>query len=521
MSKRQNIVKTATLLIVFSIVSKLLGLLRDSFIAASFGAGSTSDVFFLSITIITLITALLTQAINSVTIPALVRTEQELGTDGKNRFVNNILHLMIIISSGVTALCYVFTPQIVSVVALGFNSEQTSLMITLMRIGFPTIILATISGVNIAYLQSESRYVETALNGFVLNVTYIVFIVFAAETFGVYVLPVAVLLGGIIQIIIQRVGLAKTNFKWLPVLNFRNDRVKQVVKLTIPIIISVGISNVNKLIDKMMASTLPSGAISALSYAGKINTMVLGIFIVSITTAMFPTFSKYANEKLHEKFKNTIKTGLNSMLILTVPTAAALMVMGKLGIQVIFERGAFTAEATQLTTESLFFYSFGLIGMSIRLLMIKIFYSLQDTKTPVINGVICMLVNIGLNFLLLPYLAHKGLALATSVASTLLATLLLISLYRKIGDYHMREILVMVLKVILSSIIMAGVIYVFYHFVFISLCDVFFGRLLVLLILIAVGLAVYFGCMILFKVSEVKTIFKTVLKKQNNFKERD
>lgn len=191
--------------------------------------------------------------------------------------------------------------------------------------------------------------------------------------------------------------------------------------MSLPVFIGVAINELNVLVDKSLASSLVSGSISALNYANKLNSLILGVFISAITTVIFPLLAKESNSGNIKGMKMIMRYGVNLILLITIPATVGLIVLAKPIVEVAFETGEFDATATIMTTQALIFYSLGLVAMALRLLITKVYYSLQDTKTPMVNSAISVGFNIVLNIILVRFMTHAGLALATSIA-TIIAT---------------------------------------------------------------------------------------------------
>lgn len=511
-----KVAKTTIIITLIALLGKMLGLIKDALIASTFGAGSVSDAFFLSNTVIMLITSLILQAINTTTIPVLADVEVRGGKRSKNKLANNLLHIMTILSVLIVILSFIFVPQIISLIAPGFENEQYELAVRLTQIGLPAIILMSISGVLRGYLHSESLYTENAVSDLFINILGIITLIFIANQYGVESLMISLLIAIVLQILTQSLGLRKTSYRYKPFINIKDKNAWKIAYLTAPVFLSVGISNINKMIDNAMASTLTEGSISALNFAGKINTLVLGVFITSIITVIFPLLSKAAAKRDYEELKKIFLRGMNIILLITVPVTIAIIVLAKPIIEILFERGSFDSVATKVTSEALMFYSFALIGMSCRLILIKIYYSLQDTKTPLINGIITVLVNVILNIILIGFMEHKGLALATSISSTVLPILLLYNLEKKIGHLNLSKLFITSVKIAISSLIMGVSLYLLYNQILNPFEYNWLGKFIMLLILTIVGITIYSISIYLFRVEGMNGFIKTIIKRLGN-----
>ena len=276
-------------------------------------------------------------------------------------------------------------------------------------------------------------------------------------------------------------------------------------KIAIPIIIGVSVNQINVLVDRSLASNLAVGGISALNYANKLNGFVQGIFVISISTAMYPMISKMAAKKDMKGLELSIIEAINTISILVIPATIGAMVFSKEIVSLLFGRGAFDPKALSMTSTALFFYAIGMIGFGLREVLSRAFYSLKDSKTPMINGVVAVSTNIVLNIILSKFLGVGGLALATSISALLSSTLLTLALRKKLNGFSFRKIFGSWVKILLASLVMGVVAYFANRFLLAPL-----GESLALVISIAVGGLVYLAMLPFLKLEEVENIIKIV-----------
>lgn len=508
--KKKSYGRVTIILMVFLLTGKLLGLFRDSYIASVFGSTATTDVFFLVNSAITLLAGLISQAINTCAIPILSEAEKKGGKEAKLKYINNLLHSIAFVSSLIVILVCVFVAPVSGLIAPGFDSDQISLMHKLIFIGAPCLVFYGITGVRRSYLQHEGSFIESGVTDLTLNCVYVLALVFINQRYGVYVLMVSALIAAVSQVVLQRFFMVRSDYRYFFLFRPKAPEMKKTLSLIWPVFVSSCISDINKLIDKALASRLAAGALSALTYSSKINTLFLGIFITSITTVIFPLMSRAANANdNNDSFKKLIKKGAETVFAVTLPSAAALIAVGFLIVQILYQRGSFTLNDTIMVNDALRFYALALPGMSIRLVTVKAFYSLQDTKTPVINGAVCIVLNIVLNIVLMKFLGHVGLALATAIASDTLAVVLLYSLYRKINGFDVRSILIAFLKTLAASAAMGMIVYALYRTVFMQFCTSFINRLIGMAVLAVVGAVAYIVFGRLLGIDAVQDIFNS------------
>ncbi|MBQ4100861.1 MAG: polysaccharide biosynthesis C-terminal domain-containing protein, partial [Oscillospiraceae bacterium] len=290
----------------------------------------------------------------------------------------------------------------------------------------------------------------------------------------------------------------KFGFSYKPYIDVTDNSLKQIVGLIIPIFIGQTVFQLNTVVDKSLASNLPTGTVTALNYAFKLNDFFVSILIMSIATVIYPKLNKYAAEDNIKALKHTLYVSLARPSVVLMPCMVGVMVLAHPIVKVLYGRGAFDAEDVELTSQCLVFYSVGMVTVGFRQILNKVFYSLRDSKTPMINGAIAVVLNIVLNLIFIGPLQHKGLALATSISSLLTVILLFANLRKKIGRLGIMGLLVNLFKMFVSALVMGFVIY----FVNAKLTDVMPDTLLFtilnLVITTVVGMIVYFiGVMIL------------------------
>ncbi len=519
MSKPGKAIKSVLTIILFTLGSKILGFFREVLIASKFGSGTETDTFFIALTATTLLTTLLTTSVNTTMIPVLSEIEKNEGRSGKQIHVSNLLNIVLLIAVIIIVAGWILSPYIIKVIAYGFVGDQFDLAVLLMRIGLPAVIFAGVVGVFRGYLQSELRFTESAASQFPFNFVYIFFLVVLSGIFGIKGLMFTSILAVGSQILLQLPGVKRTGYNYKFTIDFKDKYVKKIIYLIPPVLISVGVNDINKIIDRSLASTLVEGSISALNYANRLNGLILGIFITAITTVIFPMLSKDANKHNYDDLKKTIRHGINIILLITIPATIGMIILAHPIVKIAFERGAFDATATHMTEGAMIFYTIGLVGISFNLLLNKVFYSLQDTKTPMINSFMAVGLNITLNFILIRFMAHKGLALATSISAIVTSGLLLFSLKKKIGSLELFEIMKCGLKTSVASIIMGGLVYLSNQGLIKALGNSTIMNFITLIISASFGVIIYAVIICLFRVEEIDWVFKSLrqkLKKKND-----
>lgn len=448
----QKTAKYTIILMATTVLAKLLGFVREMVLAYSFGAGAVSDAYVICFSIPTVIFAGLGTAIMTCYIS--VYSELEVNNPKKLRqFHNSTTSLILLISATLIGVFQAFAEPIVKLFAVGFDPATLQFAVGLARIMVISLLFIALSYMLQGYLQMKGSFVAVGLVSVPMNIFVIATILLAKDdsiiTLGMgpvlgYAVAVGMLLG---------VGIRKGYTYW-PQLKLRDPSLHKLLKLVLPIFAGRTIIQINALIDRSLGSTLVEGSVSALNYANRVFGVVTSVFVVSLVTAVFPQLSRQNAKKNTRSIKKTTRTGMGMVTLIVLPMSAALIFFAQPIVRILFERGAFDQTAVTLTAESLTFYSIGLIFYSYRDVLSNVFYSMQDTKIPTINSIAAVVLNIGLNYALVGPMAHKGLALATSLSSIITVISLMISLRRKIGRMGWRSLFISGIKMLVGTGVM-------------------------------------------------------------------
>ena len=487
----------------YTMISRVTGFARDVLIAASLGAGPIADAFFVAFKLPNFFRRLTAEG--SFTIVFVPMFSGILEIDGKKialEFAEEIMSIMSAVLLTITVTAIFFMPQIMSLIAPGFTDEQTTFNLTVEfgRVTFiylPLISLVALLG---GILNSIGKFSAMASAPILLNlflISSLTIFAGALETPG-HGLALAVAIGGLAQFLWLLESCRRA--KALPRLQWPvwTPRVKRLLKLMLPAMFGAGIVQINLLIDVILASTLPTGSVSYLYYADRVNQLPLGVIGVAIGTALLPRLSKNIKAgRLEDALSNQEKS-LEIGLMLTVPAALGLMVLSDPIITLLFQRGLFDIESTNLTSLALLAYSTGLPAFVLIKILQPNFFARGDTVTPIKIAAIAVVTNLILNLILMQYFAHVGLALATSVSAWLSAILLLIILKKK-EFYQLRKlVLVKILQISLAACVMTigllALIKVTKHF----FVDPNLTGASILLLLIFSGGLIYFVSLLLF-----------------------
>lgn len=457
MSNVNRIAQAAALIMVVTLAGRFFGFFREMLTARHFPV-ELVDAYVVAYTLPNIFGVTMTGAFMAAFIPAFTQLLVEGDKERAWRLGSTIFNAVFLVFTVIVALGMVFAPIVVNLIAPGFAGERMELTADLMRIMFPTLIFVSVAGITMGMLNSFHHFLTPSLGPLVASATVITAILTLAPSMGIYGLAVGTLVGIFLQLAIQLPSLPKYGFRYQWVLDLKDPLVRQIGLLIVPVLIGVGIGQVNILIDRILASGLPAGSIAALNFANLVMQLPMGIFVQAIAVPIFPAFSTLAAQGDLPGLQRALGRGTNYYSLLLIPMTVGMMVLSVPTIRIIFERGAFTAENTLATAVALFWYALGLFPSAMRDLYTRMFYALQDTRTPVKIGAFSVGVHIILNLILIRYMAHGGLALATSIATGLNMVILAWLLWKRTGGWEIGNQFAVLGKSLLAALVMGLVV---------------------------------------------------------------
>jgi putative peptidoglycan lipid II flippase len=361
----------------------------------------------------------------------------------------------------ITVFGILLAPGIVKIMAYGFSQdpEKFGLTVYLTRLMFPYIFFIGLVALAMGVLNSWKHFWAPALAPVLLNLSIIFCALVFSPVFSEPILSLAlgVLLGGIAQLFFQAPFLRRQGIVWGFLFWPSHPGVKRIASLMAPSVLGLAVTQLNVLVSTFLASYLPEGSVSYLYYADRLLEFPMGIFAIAVATAVLPVMSEHAAQNNWVKLRETLSFSLRLVFFVTVPAMVGLIVLGQPILNLLFQRGAFTAHSTAMTAQALLYYSLGLAGFAGVRIVVPTFYSLQDTKTPVKIAFVALIANVILGTLLMHPLKHGGLALATSLAAGLNFALLVFLLRKKMGKIGLRIIFRSFLKSLMAALIMGAV----------------------------------------------------------------
>jgi putative peptidoglycan lipid II flippase len=496
--------KTIFMLMVIALFSKMLGFIRDLTLSYFYGVSNISDAYLISLTIPNVILGLIGAGIITNYIPMYNRIEGSNGLKAGYRFTSNLVNILMVFFTIISLGSFVFAGYLVKLFASGFDNNTLELAIKFTRISIISIYFNGLLHVFKGFLQIKGNYITPALIGIPMNLIIILSILVSYKT-DVIFLAIGSIIAALSQFALVLYSSFKKGYKYNFIFNLADGNIKKFLFLGLPVVLGISVNQINELVDRTLASQIITGGISALNYANTLIYFVQGIFVTSLVTVFYPAISKMATLDNMDAFKKAVIKTTNCISLLVIPVSVVTMLFAEDIVSLIFERGEFDAFAVTLTSSALFFYSIGMFGIALREVISRAFYALHDTKTPMINASIAVILNILLNIILSKFLGIGGLALATSLSALFGSVLLVRSLRKRIGPFGIKNSVNLILKVTIASIIM-GICAIALFNILMNHVNLFFS----LIISLTCGVLVYVVLIYFLKIDEIIILIQMI-----------
>ncbi len=522
----------AAVILAFShLISRFLGLIRDWLLARSFGAGLELDVYFAAFKIPDFVYQIFILGGIVATFLPLFSEYFSKDSDGAWEFTSNTLNIFLVLLTSLSLILFIFTPYITKIIAPGFNDWQIDKTIFLTRLMLLSPIFFGLSSIFSSILQYFYRFLIYSFAPIVYNLSIIFGILFLSPRLGILGVALGVVVGAFLHFLIQIPSVINCGFRYKPILNFKDPKIKKVFLLMIPRAFGVSSMQINAIVINAIASTLVVGSISVFNFANNIRLFPIAIIGVSFATAVFPKLSRAWVENKKEKFINSFSLIFRQIIYLALPVVILMFILRNQLVNLILRHGQFSIEAAQLVSASVGLFCFGILFASLRPLFFRVFFSLKDTKTPTLLAVIFVIVNIVLslvltsalkpgsleaaglkNFLIKNFSLYQvndisilGFPLAYLISLALEFCLFIVFLKKRLGDFGIKEILNSFLKSLVAGILMIFVVQ--FSFLQIGLID---SDLYQLVLISSIGFLAYIIITFIFgsvEIQSIKTLF--------------
>jgi putative peptidoglycan lipid II flippase len=483
-------------------MSRVGGLIRDIVVAAVFGAGFVTDAFFVAFTIPNLLRRFFAEgSLTAAFVPTFSEIYHQQGKDEARRVANICWTLLLLVIAVVVVVGIIGSPLIVNLIGFGFTGVPGKLELTdqLNRIMFPYIFFVSLLALVTGVLNVQKHFFWPAVSPLILNLSMIFSALVLTPWFSqpIMALAAGVLLGGILQLLMQAPVLIRYGFFPKLDFNFRHPAVKRISLLMLPGIAGVAIYQVNVIVTRLLASFLPEGSVSYLYYGQRLFEFPQGVFIVSLAQAVLPAFSRQSAERDWDGLQKSLRFSIYLVLIVTLPAALGLVLCAKPVFGLFFMRGAFDENAVQQTALALMAYAPGLVFVGVSRMLVPAFYALKDTRTPVVISFWTLLANAGSGLILMQFFGHVGLALGLTFSAVFNSLALAYGLKSKLALPSIAELLSLLLRLLppllLLLLVASGIL---------SLADwthsgQLLGRGVILVLAVGCGTLCFgFGCLV-------------------------
>lgn len=494
--EKKQIGRATGVLGIATLASRVAGLVRDMVVAAVFGVGLVTDAFFVAFTIPNLLRRFFAEgSLTAAFVPTFTDVLHQEGAEDARRVARICWTLLLLVVAAVTLAGILASPWLVKTIGYGFAGSEGKLALTdlLNRLMFPYILFISLVALFAGILNVSGHFLLPALSPVMLNLSMIACALVLAPRLEepITALAYGVLLGGLVQFVMQIPALYRHGYDLRFDFNFRHIAVVRVVRLMLPGVLGVAIYQVNVVVTRLMASFLQEGSVSWLYYGQRLFEFPQGVFVVSLAQAVLPTMSRQVTAEDHEGFRESLRFALVLILLVTIPAALGLILCSQAIFSLFFMRGEFSTFDVTQAALALAWYAPGLLFVGISRVVVPSFYAMKDTRTPVIVSFWTLLVNAGTGFLLMNVMGHAGLALALTLASVFNAVILAVLLSRRFGGFDYSGIGRVLLRMIPGLLILAVVVSLFIGQVDWLLPGAFLPRSLLLGAAIAGGGALY------------------------------
>lgn len=455
--KKGSLTLIAFIFMISNFLVKIMGLLRDMLLAGFYGTSMNTDAYIIANNIPSVLFAAIGASIATTFVPMYSRIKEEYNEERANSFTIHFIEIIIGTCIVLTLAGEAFTMQFVKIFASGFEGALLSLTVSFAKILFPSIFGMALMNVMGAYLQQHNTFRPIALVPIFGNGTIILALLLSKWLNNIYILVWGTLVGNIFQVLFYIPWVVKTGLLKRKNVSFREDEhIRKILILVVPIFIGEAANEINTIVDRSLVSGLGIGSVSAMNYAYKIINLVIGVFVASIGTVVFPKLSKEAAQRDYASLSKNASNAICLVAAVMLPVMVSVIIFRTEIVQILFERGNFNSTSTFMTSGALAWYSIGLLGMGAREILAKLFFSIQNTKIPMLNGFICAGTNIVLDLILIRFMGINGAAFATAIVAVISSLILARNALKKnlLSMTILRESFI---KTFMSGVVLAGI----------------------------------------------------------------
>lgn len=457
MKKNNTIIGSALLVMIVSLASKLLGFVRQMVIAASYGSNTNTDIFFVSSEFMLSLSGALLASLTTALVTIYIDTATKKNREAANAIASKMLTLFLLASGAFILIINLFAPQIAKILAPSYHAADLSKLITYLRLFSAVFIFTAFQSIYAAVLNANNSFVPGKLYGIVYNPTAIIFVLLFSAQLGTGALVLAFLVGNIGQTLLLK-RISKNIFSFRPSIDFKDTAIKNLVLLSLPLLISNIFMQLNGVVDKSICSILGEGIASNYSYAYTLEQFVTATITVTLSIVLLSRYASFVAEGNTEMVIKTFRNSLCGLILLLAPITVVAGAMAYEIVSIVYLRGQFDATAALYTSYALIGFCIGFIPVAIREMYIRLHLAYQDTKTPMRANIAAVILNAALSIILARYFGIIGISCATSLSVFLTVIILNKSAKRYIPDFKFFSIAKLLIKTVIASVLSLAVI---------------------------------------------------------------
>lgn len=503
--KHNSMMKRVSAMTMLSAAAVCVSFFKESVTAYYFGTGVESDALTLALDMPRVLFTFLSASVAAVVVPIYSEESIRHGDGKAQYFFSNFATCTALLCILIALIAEIFADAVVRFFAPGLSADVRSLTLQLFHWTLPAIALAVVSNISTAVLNCHKIFCRPAMAPIFYNLFFSACLFVGARTYGVYAALVGMVAGMMLEFI-YRVALRRRYVRYTPVFDLQDAPTRKAVKMSGPVILGMAVAEVNLLVDKMVASFLTAGSITALNYASKISSGISTLLISGFSEVIFPEFSQRAAEGDDEEAAQLYLSAIRIFLLLLLPIVCGGAFFRQDIVSLLYARGQFDALSVSMTSPLFAIYLCSILFSAIRDVSTKLLYAYGNTKAAMVNSAIGVAVNIILDLLLVKILGVIGLALATTISAGLVCLLLVRSIQKHLVTVRFTGLMVFVGKLLLACFLMILLLWAITGIWTVSAVSANIALLARLLLSVVLGAAVYFLCLHLFRVKEMEFV---------------
>jgi len=455
---RKSILSSASLLMVVIVFSKLLGMARDVVLANYFGTSAVSDAYLIAVSVPTLLFYFIGHSLSTAFLPMYNKVKQEQGAEAADRYMNNLTGISLLCCTVIVVVLIAAPEIVVRIFAAGFDQETTDIASSFIRISACSLYFMAIVNIWGGYLQAGQNYLIPAMISVPRNVVIMISVVLAAKIHVLY-LGIGLLAAYVAEFLLLLPYVLRRGLRFRWCVDWKDESVKQTLCLVFPVLLGMSVSQINKIVDRSLASMATEGGISALSYASNLNNAIQEVLTTSIITILFARCASWVAGGEHKRVYAQLTKTINMLGLILIPGSFGIITLSEVIVTVFLKRGSFDLHSVLMTKDALCIYTAGLFFFALRDTLTKVFYAYKMTKVTTITSICTIFLNIVLNFIFIDWWGINGLALATCVAAVIQCIVLHLIFNLRIHPLDNAKLLKRLVTSVITSVMMSKVVW--------------------------------------------------------------